>query len=165
MFRPQPDPQENIENFYTHVASPEIHSRRDAAQGGDVVPWLVDRRQALADRRACRPGVGPLNGYGQYTQVAESRRRHRVQRAAGDYQDQLPSRLHPRRRPLRHVPARPAAARRRSAGQLRGRQQRLPRRPVPEPRQARGGDRARPGCSTSSSPASVTRPSESWCRR
>jgi hypothetical protein len=23
-FRPQPDPPENLENFYTHVASPEV---------------------------------------------------------------------------------------------------------------------------------------------
>ena len=31
LFRPQPDPPENLENFYTHVASPEIeidHQRR-----------------------------------------------------------------------------------------------------------------------------------------
>lgn len=71
-FRRQPDPPETMENFYTHVASPEIVV--DAPRKHLLMwvhgwwtngeRWPADPREAAAWARA--------KGYGQYTQLAES---------------------------------------------------------------------------------------------
>jgi hypothetical protein len=71
-FRPQPDPPETLEDFYTHVASPEIAFD---ASSRHVLMWVhgwwtngerwpADPREAAAWARA--------KGYGQFTQLAES---------------------------------------------------------------------------------------------
>ena len=71
-YRPQPDPPENLENFYTHVASPEIYV--DAANKRLIMwfhgwwtkgeMWPVGERAAQAWARE--------HGYAQNTQSAES---------------------------------------------------------------------------------------------
>jgi len=71
-YRPQPDPPENLENFYTHVASPELFV--DDANKRFVMwfhgwwtngeMWPVGERAAQAWARA--------HGYAQDTQSAES---------------------------------------------------------------------------------------------
>jgi len=71
-FRPQPDPAETLADFYTHVASPEIfvdppHKRLVMWIHGwwtNGERWPRDPVEAAAWARQ--------NGYGQYTQSAES---------------------------------------------------------------------------------------------
>ena len=71
-YRPQPDPPENLENFYTHVASPEIfvddaNKRLVMWFHGwwtDGAMWPVGERRAQAWARE--------HGYAQDTQSAES---------------------------------------------------------------------------------------------
>lgn len=71
-YRPQPDPPETLDDFYTHVASPEIVIDREHKRllmwihgwwtNGER--WPAEPRAAAAWARA--------NGYGQFTQVADS---------------------------------------------------------------------------------------------
>ena len=71
-FRPQPDPPENLENFYTHVASPEILI--DAPRQRLVMwfhGWYTDGTRWPIGEPAAREWARQ-NGYGQFTQVAES---------------------------------------------------------------------------------------------
>jgi len=72
-FRPQPDPPNSPEGFYTHVASPEIYV--DDANRKIVMwfhGWWTERNvwpvTSVVDARAW----ARQRGYGQYTQVAES---------------------------------------------------------------------------------------------
>jgi len=71
-FRPQPDPPENLENFYTHVASPEVHV--DEA-GRRLIMWFhgwwTDGTMWPVGEPAARAWARE-HGYGQYTQSAES---------------------------------------------------------------------------------------------
>ncbi len=71
-FRPQPDPKETLDDFYTHVASPEVLIDPDRKR---IVIWFHgwwtngrqwpnDPAQALTWARQ--------EGYSQFTQVAES---------------------------------------------------------------------------------------------
>jgi hypothetical protein len=72
MFRPQPDPPENLENFYTHVASPEIHL--DPVRRKMVMwfhGWWTEGQRWPVGEPAAREWAR-AHGYGQYTQVAES---------------------------------------------------------------------------------------------
>jgi hypothetical protein len=71
-FRPQPDPPENLENFYTHLASPEILVD---SEGKRLIlwfhGWFTDgTRFPVGDREA--RDFAQQNGYGQFTQAAES---------------------------------------------------------------------------------------------
>jgi len=71
-FRPQPDPPENLENFYTHVASPEVF----VDEGGKRLimwfhGWYTDGKRFPVGNAAAR-AFAQQNGYGQFTQVAES---------------------------------------------------------------------------------------------
>jgi hypothetical protein len=71
-FRPQPDPPENLENFYTHVASPEIYI--DPNRQRLVLwfhGWFTEGKQWPVGQPAAREWARQ-NGYGQFTQVAES---------------------------------------------------------------------------------------------
>ena len=71
-FRPQPDPVENLENFYTHVASPEIHV--DEA-GKRLVMWFHGWWTEGAMWPVGEPAArawARSHGYGQYTQGATS---------------------------------------------------------------------------------------------
>ena len=71
-FRPQPDPVENLENFYTHVASPEIHI--DDA-GKRFVMWFHGWWSEGARWPVGEPAARAWardHGYGQYTQSADS---------------------------------------------------------------------------------------------
>lgn len=71
-FRPQPDPPENLENFYTHVASPEIYV--DTNRQRLVLwfhGWYTDGRRWPIGETAAREWARQ-HGYGQFTQVAES---------------------------------------------------------------------------------------------
>jgi hypothetical protein len=71
-FRPQPDPPENLENFYTHVASPEIYI--DAARQRLVLwfhGWYTNAERWPIGEVAAREWARQ-RGYGQLTQVAES---------------------------------------------------------------------------------------------
>jgi hypothetical protein len=71
-FRPQPDPPENLENFYTHVASPEIYIDNDHRRL--IVwfhGWFTDGKPFPVGDRAARQ-FAQQNGYTQSTQVAES---------------------------------------------------------------------------------------------
>ena len=72
-FRPQPDPPENLENFYTHVASPEIfvddeHKRLVMWFHG----WWTNGERWPADPVAARQWA-TAHRYNQMSQVAESR--------------------------------------------------------------------------------------------
>jgi hypothetical protein len=70
--RPQPDPPENLENFYTHVASPEIYV--DEGRRRLVMwfhGWYTDGRRWPVGEAAARDWARE-NSYGQYTQAAES---------------------------------------------------------------------------------------------
>jgi len=72
-FRPPPDLPENIENFYTHVASPEIeidHQRRRLVMW--FHGWWTDGKMWPSGERAALDWARQ-NGYGQYTQAAVSR--------------------------------------------------------------------------------------------
>ena len=72
LFRPQPDPVENLENFYTHVASPEIEvdpvNRRFVMW---VHGWWTDGRTWPVGEPAARAWARQ-NGYAQFTQAATS---------------------------------------------------------------------------------------------
>jgi hypothetical protein len=71
-FRPQPDPPENLENFYTHVASPDVFvdaERRRLVMS--VHGWWTEGRRWPASEPSAREWAR-TNGYGQYTQIAES---------------------------------------------------------------------------------------------
>jgi hypothetical protein len=71
-FRPQPDPVENLENFYTHVASPEIHV--DDATRRLVMwfhGWWTDGTMWPVGEAAARAWARQ-HGYGQFTQSADS---------------------------------------------------------------------------------------------
>ncbi|OFW22382.1 MAG: hypothetical protein A3H97_18040 [Acidobacteria bacterium RIFCSPLOWO2_02_FULL_65_29] len=71
-FRPQPDPPENLENFYTHVASPEIYV--DTNRQRLVLwfhGWYTDGQRWPIGAAAAREWARQ-HGYGQFTQVAES---------------------------------------------------------------------------------------------
>jgi hypothetical protein len=72
-YRPQPDPPENLENFYTHVASPEIYV--DDAQRRLVLwfhGWWTEGAMWPVGESAARTWARQHN-YGQYTQTATSR--------------------------------------------------------------------------------------------
>jgi hypothetical protein len=72
-YRPQPDPPENLENFYTHVASPEVYV--DHANRRLVMwfhGWFTNGQRWPIGEPAARAWA-QKNGYGQYTQAAESR--------------------------------------------------------------------------------------------
>ena len=72
LFRPQPDPVENLENFYTHVASPEIEI--DSARRRLVMwfhGWWTDGKRWPVGEPAAREWARE-NGYSQFTQVATS---------------------------------------------------------------------------------------------
>ncbi len=72
-FRPQPDPVENLENFYTHVASPEIHV--DDANRRLVMwfhGWWTDGTMWPVGEPAARAWTRQ-HGYAQFSQSADSR--------------------------------------------------------------------------------------------
>jgi hypothetical protein len=72
-YRPQPDPPENLEDFYTHVASPEVyvdHPNRRLVMW--FHGWFTEGQQWPVGEAAARAWA-QKNGYGQYTQAAESR--------------------------------------------------------------------------------------------
>jgi hypothetical protein len=71
-FRPQPDPPENLENFYTHVASPDVFV--DSKRQRLVMwfhGWFSEGKPFPAGDAAAREW-SRKQGYGQFTQVAES---------------------------------------------------------------------------------------------
>ena len=72
MFRPQPDPVENLENFYTHVASPEI---RVDDSGKRMLMWFhgwwTEGAMWPVGEPAARAWARD-HGYAQDTQSAES---------------------------------------------------------------------------------------------
>ncbi len=71
-FRAQPDPPETRADFYTHVASPELlidHERRRVVMW--VHGWWTKGERWPASVPEARAWAR-ANGYGQYTQVAES---------------------------------------------------------------------------------------------
>ena len=72
MFRPQPDPKETLEDFYTHIASPEILVDSDRRR---FVMWFhgwwTNGEQWPAEPAAARAWA-QKNGYSQLTQAAES---------------------------------------------------------------------------------------------
>ena len=71
-FRPQPDPPENLENYYTHVASPEIYI--DEAERRLVLwfhGWWTKGEMWPIGESAARAWARE-HGYGQFTQSAES---------------------------------------------------------------------------------------------
>jgi hypothetical protein len=71
-YRPPPDPPENLENFYTHVASPEIeidHDRRRLVLW--FHGWWTEGRMWPVGEPAAREWARQ-NGYAQYTQAATS---------------------------------------------------------------------------------------------
>jgi hypothetical protein len=70
--RPQPDPPENLENFYTHVASPEAYV--DAARRRLILwvhGWYTAGNRWPAGEPAAREWARQ-HGYGQFTQAAIS---------------------------------------------------------------------------------------------
>ena len=72
-FRPQPDPPENLENFYTHVASPEVYV--DDTERRLVLwfhGWWTKGEMWPVGEPAARAWARE-HGYGQFTQSAESR--------------------------------------------------------------------------------------------
>ena len=72
MFRPGPDPREALDDFYTHVASPEILIERDERR---IVMWFhgwwTNGERWLADPAAARAWA-QKSGYSQFTQAAVS---------------------------------------------------------------------------------------------
>jgi len=73
LYRPPPDPPGAGEEFYTHVASPEIYV--DEARKRMVMwfhGWWTDGERWPPSLPEARAWAGQ-HGYGQYTQVAESR--------------------------------------------------------------------------------------------
>ncbi len=72
LFRPQPDPVENLENFYTHVASPEIEiDRVNRRLTMWVHGWWTDGKRWPVGEPAAREWARQ-NGYSQFTQAAIS---------------------------------------------------------------------------------------------
>jgi len=72
MFRPGPDPKETLEDFYTHIASPEILI--DRGQRRLVMwfhGWWTKGERWPADPAAARAWA-QKNGYSQFTQAAMS---------------------------------------------------------------------------------------------
>jgi hypothetical protein len=72
-YRPQPDPPETLDNFYTHVASPEIYV--DEARQRLILwvhGWYTGGERWPAGDREAREWAR-ARGYGQFTQAAESR--------------------------------------------------------------------------------------------
>jgi hypothetical protein len=72
-YRPQPDPPENLENFYTHVASPEVFV--DDANKRLVMwfhGWWTDGAMWPVGERAAQAWARE-HGYAQDTQSAESK--------------------------------------------------------------------------------------------
>lgn len=72
MFRPQPDPRETLEDFYTHVASPEIlidHDRKRFLMW--FHGWWTNGERWPGDPAEARAWA-QNRGYSQFTQVAES---------------------------------------------------------------------------------------------
>src|SRR5207247_554017 len=72
-YRPQPDPPNSPEGFYTHVASPEIAV--DAVADRLVMwfhGWWSNNTRWPVDSVATARAWARQNGYGQYTQVAVS---------------------------------------------------------------------------------------------
>lgn len=72
LFRPPPDPVENLENFYTHVASPEVeidHKRRRLVMW--FHGWWTDGKMWPVGEPAAREWARG-NGYAQFTQAATS---------------------------------------------------------------------------------------------
>jgi len=72
-YRPQPDPPENLEDFYTHVASPEIDidsERRQLIMW--VHGWWTNGTMWPVGEAAAREWARS-NGYGQYTQTTTSK--------------------------------------------------------------------------------------------
>jgi hypothetical protein len=70
--RPQPDPKETLDDFYTHVASPEIYV--DAGRQRILMwfhGWWTEGRQWPSSPDQARTWAR-RHGYGQFTQVAES---------------------------------------------------------------------------------------------
>lgn len=71
-FRPQPDPPAVLENFYTHVASPEVYIDEGQKR---VVLWFhgwFTNGEAFPPTPAAARDWSRERNYGQYTQVAES---------------------------------------------------------------------------------------------
>jgi len=71
-FRPQPDPLETLDDFYTHVASPEIAfdvSRKRLLMW--VHGWWTSGERWPSDPKAAAVWARE-HGYGQFTQLAES---------------------------------------------------------------------------------------------
>jgi hypothetical protein len=71
-YRPQPDPKETLENFYTHVASPEVFI--DSANKRLVMwyhGWWTNGERWPSEP-ADAQAWARQKGYGQFTQVAES---------------------------------------------------------------------------------------------
>jgi hypothetical protein len=71
-YRPQPDPPEALENFYTHVASPEVYV--DEPRQRLVMwfhGWYTNGERWPADEAAARQWARE-RGYAQLTQAAES---------------------------------------------------------------------------------------------
>jgi hypothetical protein len=71
-YRPQPDPPENLEDFYTHVASPEVFV--DAARQRLVMwfhGWYTNGERWPVGEPAARAWARQ-RGYAQFTQAAES---------------------------------------------------------------------------------------------
>jgi hypothetical protein len=72
-YRPQPDPPETLENFYTHVASPEVLI--DSARQRLVIwfhGWFTNGERWPANEQAARAWA-KQNRYAQFTQAAESK--------------------------------------------------------------------------------------------
>lgn len=72
MFRPQPDPKETLDDFYTHIASPEIlidHERRRFVMW--FHGWWTNGERWPAEPAAARAWA-QRSGYSQFTQAAES---------------------------------------------------------------------------------------------
>lgn len=72
LFRPQPDPPENLENFYTHVASPEIEI--DPERRRLVLwfhGWWTEGKMWPVGEPAAREWAR-ANGYSQFSQAATS---------------------------------------------------------------------------------------------
>ncbi len=71
-FRPQPDPPENLENFYTHVASPDVFV--DAPNHRLIMwfhGWYTNGTMWPVGEPAARAWARD-HGYGQYSQAAVS---------------------------------------------------------------------------------------------
>src|SRR5262245_34690252 len=73
LYRPQPDPPENLENFYTHVASPEVYV--DEANKRLILwvhGWWTNGTMWPVGERAAQEWARQ-HGYAQKTQSAESK--------------------------------------------------------------------------------------------